>query len=151
MKLLLNQGLPRSKVHRDVAAYWLGICLLLLSGCWSAPEPQVTVYVALDREFSGPVLADFENLTDIRAVAKFDDESTKSVGLTSAIIQESGRPRCDVFWNNEILNTLRLEQRGLLEVYNSPAAAAYPEQYRSPTGHWRGFAARARVLIVNTK
>ena len=48
-------------------------------------------------------------------LAKYDDESTKTVGLTNVIIQEAGRPRCDVFWNNEILNTLRLEEKGLLE------------------------------------
>jgi len=84
-------------------------------------------------------------------LAKYDDESTKTVGLTSALIQEAGRPRCDLFWNNEILNTLRLEQKGLLAAYRSPAAASYPEIYRSPEGMWHGFAARARILIVNTK
>jgi iron(III) transport system substrate-binding protein len=56
-----------------------------------------------------------------------------------------------VFWNNEILNTLRLEQKGLLAAYDSPAGAAYPAMYRSPESYWHGFAARARVLIVNTK
>ena len=56
-----------------------------------------------------------------------------------------------MFWNNEILNTLRLEEKGLLDVYRSPAAEAYPEMFRSPDGTWHGFAARARVLIVNTK
>ena len=30
------------------------------------------------------------------------------------------------------------------------AAAGYPAQYKDPTGQWHGFAARARVLIVNT-
>jgi iron(III) transport system substrate-binding protein len=84
-------------------------------------------------------------------LAKYDDESTKTVGLTNLLVQEAGRPRCDVFWNNEILNTLRLEQKGLLAAYDSPAGAAYPAMYRSPDGYWYGFAARARVLIVNTK
>lgn len=120
----------------------------LLAGCQK--EGTVVVYTALDREFSEPVLDDFAQATSIRVLPKYDDESTKTVGLTSAIIQESSRPRCDVFWNNEILNTLRLEQKGLLEVYRSPAAADYPEMYRSPDGTWHGFAGRARVLIVNT-
>jgi iron(III) transport system substrate-binding protein len=31
-----------------------------------------------------------------------------------------------------------------------PAAAEFPAQFRSPNGLWHGFAARARVLIVNT-
>jgi iron(III) transport system substrate-binding protein len=120
----------------------------LLAGCGGREE--VVVYAALDREFSGPVLEDFEKSSGIRVLPKYDDESTKTVGLTNAIIQESNRPRCDVFWNNEILNTLRLEQKGLLDVYHSPAAADYPEMYRSPDGFWHGFAGRARILIVNT-
>jgi iron(III) transport system substrate-binding protein len=126
----------------------ISVLLSLLAGC--DDENTVTVYAALDREFSEPVLDRFTESTGIRAAAKYDDESTKTVGLTSAIIQESNRPRCDVFWNNEILNTLRLEQKGLLDAYHSPAAADYPEMYRSPDGAWHGFAGRARVLIVNT-
>jgi iron(III) transport system substrate-binding protein len=131
----------------------IGLLLLAtyvsLVGC-SRPS-EVVVYAALDREFSEPVLNEFTRQTKIQTLAKYDLESTKTVGLTQAIIGEAGRPRCDVFWNNEILNTLRLEERGLLEVYHSPQGEHYPELFRSPNGTWHGFAARARVLIVNTK
>lgn len=121
------------------------------AGCWSASEKEVVVYAALDREFSQPILDDFEKSTGIDVLAKFDVESAKTVGLANAIIQERNRPRCDLFWNNEILHTLRLEKDGLLDVYHSPAAASFPPAYRSRSGHWHGFAARARVLIVNTQ
>ena len=129
------------------------LLLLLVCGCWSseAGQPQVVVYTALDSEFSEPIFADFAARTNIKPLAKFDTESTKTVGLTEAIIAEAARTRCDVFWNNEILNTLRLQERGLLAVYRSPQAEHYPEAFRSPDGTWHGFAARARVLIVNTK
>jgi iron(III) transport system substrate-binding protein len=132
-------------MHR---ALWILALFPLLAGC--KDENEVVVYAALDREFSEPVLARFEQETGVRVLPKYDDESTKTVGLTNAIIQESNRPRCDVFWNNEILNTLRLEERGLLDAYPSPAAADYPEMYRSPEGTWHGFAGRARILIINT-
>ncbi len=36
----------------------------------------------------------------------YDTESTKTIGLTNKIRAERSRPRCEVFWNNEILNTL---------------------------------------------
>jgi iron(III) transport system substrate-binding protein len=127
------------------------VALVALIGCYSPGQPEVVVYAALDREFSEPVLDDFTKASGIRVRAKYDDESTKTVGLTSVIIQEAGRPRCDVFWNNEIIHTLRLEEKGLLDVYRSPAGEAYPEMFRDPAGQWHGFAARARVLIVNTK
>src|SRR4051794_9423096 len=124
---------------------------IALSGCHRKEErqPEVIVYTALDQEFSQPIFAEFTEKTGIAVRAKYDAESTKSVGLTEAIIQERARPRCDLFWNNEILNTFRLERAGLLRSYKTPAAAAYPASARSPNGMWHGFAARARVLIVN--
>jgi iron(III) transport system substrate-binding protein len=130
------------------------LAVAVLAGCLgdSASETRqdVVVYAALDREFSEPILDEFAKESGINVLPKYDVESTKTVGLTNAIIAEAARPRCDVFWNNEILNTLRLEDKGLVEAYQSPAAEAYPEMYRSPTGAWHGFAGRARVLIVNT-
>lgn len=114
-------------------------------------QPSVVVYTALDQEFSRPVFEEFTRQTGIKILAKYDTESTKTVGLTQALFAERERPRCDLFWNNEIVNTLRLDQAGLLASYESPAASNFPQQYRSLRGHWHGFAARARVLIVNTE
>ena len=122
----------------------------VIAGCGSPDRPEVIVYTALDEPFSQPVFDRFRERTGIEVRAKFDTESTKTVGLTSAIIAERLRPRCDLFWNNEILNTLRLQQKGILRSYESPAAEAYPDSAKSPSGAWYGFAARARVLIVNT-
>jgi iron(III) transport system substrate-binding protein len=132
-------------------------CLLMLFtllfagliGCGSR-ESEVVVYTALDQEFSETIFNDFARDSGIAVRPKFDTESTKTVGLTNVIIAEAQRPRCDLFWNNEILNTLRLERQGLLRPYKSPAAADYPAEARSPRGTWYGFAARARVLVVNT-
>lgn len=128
----------------------VAICLLV-GGCWSHSGPEVIVYTALDSEFSEPILTEFTARSGIAVRAKFDTESTKSVGLAEAILAEADRPRCDVFWNNEILHTLRLQRRGLLDVYRPAVALDYPEEVRSPRGTWHGFAARARVLIVNTE
>jgi iron(III) transport system substrate-binding protein len=108
------------------------------------------VYTALDQEFSEPIFAAFTKDTGVVVKTKFDTESTKTVGLAQAIVAERDRPRCDLFWNNEILNTLRLERAGLLRAYKSPTGGEYPAEDRSPQDLWYGFAARARVLIVNT-
>lgn len=130
---------------------WAAVLFATALGCApGAGEPRVDVYVALDREFSEPILDDFQRTAGVRAAPKFDIESTKSVGLANAIIQESGRPRCDVFWNNEILNTLRLDRLGLLETYEPAQADDFPDWAKSDAGRWHGFAARARILIVNT-
>lgn len=124
---------------------------LLLAGCWRSTGSEVVVYTALDSEFSAPILHKFAAASDIAVLPKFDVESTKTVGLAEAIVAEKDRPRCDVFWNNEILHTLRLKRLGLLDTYQSPIAKQYPAAYRDAEGYWHGFAARARVLIVNTQ
>jgi iron(III) transport system substrate-binding protein len=128
----------------------LAVLILAAAGCWSSTGREVVVYTALDSEFSQPIFDDFTAQTGIAVRPKFDTESTKTVGLAEAIAAERDRPRCDLFWNNEILNTMRLERRGLLEAYDSPVGQYYPPEFRSPDGQWYGFAARARVLIVNT-
>src|SRR5262245_27299400 len=131
-----------------------GPAVWMVSGCTDssktgAASSEVVVYTALDQEFSEPILGDFQKAAGVRTRTKYDVESTKTVGLVSEIIAEAGRPRCDLFWNNEILNTLRLEKLGLLEAYRSPAAEAFDARWRSPDGTWYGFAARARILLVN--
>src|SRR5436309_14359737 len=98
-------------MRRYVGQLLLCIWTAALPGCWSGRSSEMVVYSALDREFAEPVLNEFTRDSGIRVLAKYADESTKTVGLTNALMQEAGRPRCDVFWNNEIVNTLRLEQK----------------------------------------
>lgn len=127
-------------------------CLALLwlnAGCLRTNPREVIVYAALDKEFSEPLLDEFGKQAGIKVLGKFDVESNKTVGLANEIIANAGRPRGDLFWNNEILHTIRLEKLGLLETYRSPFAERYPQQFVSKEGKWHGFAARARVLIVN--
>jgi iron(III) transport system substrate-binding protein len=81
---------------------------------------------------------------------KWDTEATKTTGLVAALRAESEHPRCDVFWNNEVSQTIGLARDGLLAPYESPAAAGLPAWAMPSPRTWTGFAARARVLIVNT-
>ena len=111
---------------------------------------EVVVYTALDRGFSEPILEAFTQKTGIKVLPQYDTESTKTVGLTNRIRAEKNRPRCDVFWNNEILNTMQLKAEGLLQPSAPKEAKNYPAMWQDAQGYWYGFAARARVLIVNT-
>jgi iron(III) transport system substrate-binding protein len=124
-----------------------------LAGCVSRSESDVVVYSALDREFALPILAAFERHTEgqTAVIAKYDVESTKTVGLVSLIIAEQKSPNCDLFWNNEIMHTVRLQQQGLLKPRKWQVDADYPSSMIASDGSWCGFAARARVLIVNTE
>jgi iron(III) transport system substrate-binding protein len=126
-------------------------CTLFLAACGSRETNAVVVYTALDQEFSKPLLDAYAANGETEVKPRYDTEASKTIGLVNAIRAESRRPRCDVFWNNEIVNTLRLRKEGLLAPVAIPNGAAYPAQFRDPEGYWYGFAARARVILVNTE
>lgn len=129
-----------------LAFAWLAC--LALGACGGA---DVTLYVALDQEHSEKLVKLFEEETGLSVNAQFDTEASKTVGLVARIVEERKRPLCDVFWNNELAHTVRLAQQGLLQAYVSPAAKDVPARFKDPRGRWTGFAARARILIVNTE
>lgn len=121
------------------------------SGGSAGGEGRVVIYSALDEVFSKPLLEEYAEQTGVRVEPKFDIESTKTFGLVQAVITEASRPRCDLFWNNEIIGTLRLKRLGLLQPFEPAHASEFPENFRGKDGTWYGFAARARILLVNTE
>ncbi len=131
------------------SAAWLVVAISVSSEARAAET--VVVYTALDQEFSEPLLKAYGKRTGVSVLSKFDVESTKTVGLTNLLVAESSRPRCDIFWNNEILNTIRLKDKGLLAPFRPSHAGDLAPTFRAQDGTWYGFAARARILIVNTK
>ena len=133
------------------ASRLLGILFSLttLAGCFSE-KPRVVLYCAQDKEFADDILEQFHKQTGIEATPKFDTEADKSVSLYVELVKEKERPRCDVFWNNEPVSTIRLQRQGLLEPYDSPLAVPYPASAKDKDHYWTAFAARARVLLVNT-
>ena len=124
------------------------LCLLALGAC---SQPDLVIYISLDQEFSQELIRDFERQTGLNVRAEYDTEANKTVGLVQRIIEESKVPRCDVYWNNEVAQTVRLANLGFLAPYRSPSAAGIPDRFKDVEGRWTGFAARARCLIVNTE
>lgn len=116
-----------------------------------APKSEVVIYTALDQIYSEPILQEFEKRNGIRVRAVYDTEAAKTTGLVSRLMAERAHPRCDVFWNNEIIRTIALKNEGILDPYISPSARAIPEKFKDPEGYWTGFGARARVLAFNTQ
>ncbi len=125
--------------------------VLMAIGCAREDGPEVVVYVSLDELYSRPILDEFERRSGIRVRAQYDTEAAKTTGLVNRILAERGRPRADVFWNNEVAQTIALKNAGALEPYASPSRAAIPEAFKDPDAYWTGFAARARVIIYNTE
>lgn len=139
---------------------WLaGLAMVVavaVSGCNGATmgteQRQVVLYTSLNEPTARAVIDEFEKRTGIRVVVQADTERDKTVGLVRTLIEERNHPRADVFWNSEIANTIRLREAGVLEKLDPTPenAKAIPAAYRDPDGYWFGFAARARVFIVNT-
>jgi iron(III) transport system substrate-binding protein len=136
--------------------------VLALPGCTSpskeggqaAVQPaaqEVVCYTSTDQIFAEPVLKEFEQKTGIRVRAKYDTEETKTTGLVNLLQQEKNRPQADVFWSSETGRAVALKDAGCLAPYESPVASDIPPKFKDPAGLWTGFAARARVIIYNTR
>jgi len=136
-----------------------GVLVLLVLALTAVPpssneldngKPQLVVYCAHDATHAESVIRRFEAQTGISVDVRFDEEANKSLGLTNLLIAEKKKPRCDVFWNNQTLGTIRLMAEDVLQPYVSTNAARIPDNFRNADGYWTGFAARLRVYIVNT-
>ncbi len=135
---------------------FLGLLLLVVvavvaGAVWTTfrhGDNVVVVYVSEDQVFSEPILKDFERDTGTRVLAVYDTEETKSAGVVNRLIAEKANPQADVYWANEPIRAELLRQRDVSAVYRSPNAEGIPDQFRDSHGHWTGFSARARMLIV---
>ena len=118
------------------------------SGSSASSTREVVVYTSVDQVFSEPVFRAFESESGLRVRAVYDTEETKSTGVLNRLIAESQNPQADVFWSGDPVRPFQLVRRGLVERYVSPLAEGLPASARAADGTWTGFAARARVLLV---
>ena len=103
---------PRQTKSSLIFILALGLLVLV----WQTmTNSKLTIYCAHDAVFAESVLRDFEKREGIPIEIKYDTEATKSLGLVERIIHEKDHPQCDIFWNNEVLGTLDLAERGLLQ------------------------------------
>ncbi len=114
--------------------------VLLQVGCSSAPGTTrvVVIYTSVDHPYSEPILTAFEQATGIQVQAIYDVEAAKTTGLVNRLIAEKDNPQADVFWNSEIIQTVRLQEKGILQSYNSPQAEGIPIEFRDPESFWTG-------------
>lgn len=129
------------------ALLWVGL-VVLLAGCSpTTGKREVVVYTSVDQRHAEPILEAFTRESEIAVRAVYDVEATKTTGLANRLLAEAKHPVADVFWNGEMVQTLRLKARGALAPYASPIAAGFPPEYRDPDGVWTGFGPRYRVWM----
>lgn len=147
-RLSFAHVMPRRTVIALLAA--LGVLFVFFLIIRQETAGALVVYCAHDSIYADEIFKEFEKRTGIPVSVRYDTEATKSLGLTELIIREKDAPRCDVFWNNELLGMLDLQQRRLLQPYRGSGHARIPASFKAADGSWTGFAARARVIIANT-
>ena len=130
----------------------LGVALLAprLLDHQTLAHSTLVLYCAHDAVFADSIIRQFEAKTGMVVQVRYDEETNKSLGLTNLLISEKAQPRCDVFWNNQTLGTIRLKQEGLLSPLDPEVVARIPKKFKDEDNQWCGFAARFRVYLVNT-
>ncbi|MHC4780729.1 MAG: extracellular solute-binding protein [Planctomycetota bacterium] len=137
----------RSTLFLAIAA-----AVIITAGCSknADDEKEMVLYVAGDSIFSEEVTKEFEEKTGIKVSSSYDEEFSRGIKHRIKIEKEKDNPRADVYWNNEIVNTILLQKKGLLAQYKSESGKDIPEKYVDSQGFWTGFGLRARVFLVNT-
>lgn len=123
------------------------IAVIMLAGCGGRPQRQVVVYTSVDQVYAEPLLELFERESGIRVLAVYDVEAAKTVGLASRLVAERDRPRADVFWNNEFMQTLVLARQGVFEPSQPTEGLELEARWRDPAGLWYAGGGRVRVLM----
>jgi iron(III) transport system substrate-binding protein len=143
---------PYRSFSRRLLALAAFVVLLLTAYylIWAPHRGSLVVYCAHDSIYADQIFHEFERQTGISVAVRYDTEATKSLGLVELLLQEKAHPRCDVFWNNELLGTLQLADEGLLLPYRGSGFDRIPASFKDADGRWAGFAARLRLWIVNT-
>jgi iron(III) transport system substrate-binding protein len=139
----------KNLIFKVVSIIPIVVILLTCLMCKGTDKTNVVVYTSIDQVFSEPVFREFEKKTGIHVRAVFDTEETKSTGVLSRLIAEANNTQADVFWSGDPVRPFLLIRRNMVEPYTSPQAAEIPQAFKSADGTWAGFAARARVLLIN--
>ncbi len=114
-------------------------------------QPSVGLYFSVDQAVAEPIIAEFERNSGIKVLARFDTESSKTVGLVQRLRAEAETPVADVFWSSEVFYTIRLAREGILASYTGDQTNNWPKGFLDPQKRWYGFALRARVIVYSTK
>ena len=124
--------------------------LFILTSCSTSKKNSVVVYTSVDRNYSEPIFKMFEEETGIKVLAVYDVEANKTTGLVNRLINEKENPKADVFWNGEIIQTLKLKENDILSIYNSKNNNTILNEYIDKEGYYTSFGGRLKVFIVNT-
>lgn len=152
-----------STVRACIAALAAVLLLTLVPACDRKPASangarggggggRVVVYTSVDRIFAEPVLQAAGKSLGLDVVGVYDTEETKSTGLVNRLIAKKDNPDGDLFWSGDPARAAQLKAKGVTTAYAPKGSDRIAATFKDapPEGHWTGFSARTRVLLVNT-
>lgn len=154
---LYSKQLPlrrAASARRTVELFFVaGAFFAAFAGCSKPLENEVVVYATIDQENSAPIFASFHRSVDrqVKPSVQFERRSSETASRIEKWITGQEPTNADLVWNDEVLQTIRLQKLGLLKQHSWRLEPGYPADMRAKDGSWCGFAARARVLLVNTE
>jgi iron(III) transport system substrate-binding protein len=112
------------------------------------PENTLVVYTTVDEQTFAPWKQAFEAKYPGITVQFYTD---KPGNIFTKIVTEraANKPTADVVMISLSLQ-LSLQNKSLLEQYNSPEAAAYPDLFKDSSGHWVAMSLLPMLQVRNT-
>jgi iron(III) transport system substrate-binding protein len=135
------------KVASTAAALALVSSFLMAGGGVASAGETITLYNGQHEQTTDSLVAGFEKATGINVEVRNDDEDT----LVSQIETEGSKSPADVFYTENSLPLVALQDKGLLAPVAPKTLAQSPSKYNSSDGDWEGVSARVSVLIYNPK
>jgi len=107
---------------------------------------EVTIYHSHPADWTEPLFREFEEQTGI----KVNVVGAGTGELLARVQAEKDNPLGDVIWGGDAASYVNIQEE-YMEIYISPAAAAFPDEYKEPNGYWVAFNVEPSVVIYNTK
>ncbi len=132
--------------------FLVGATALVGQGCRKfGGKNQVVVYTSVDQVDAQPIFKYCGKKTGLKVRGLYDTEETKSTGVLNRLLAEAKHPQADLFWSGDPVRPQVLVEKGLVEPLLPKAAGDIPKHYVPANHHWTPIAARARILLINTK
>ena len=107
---------------------------------------QIVLYTSIDEPIARKVINAFEKQSGLSVKIVTDTEATRSVGIAERLRAEKARPLADVWWGNEVFNTVRLAEEGFFQTLDLDVVGQIDPKFVDAEKRWAGVGLRVRVV-----